>query len=71
MLNLCPGNNKHFAILNEQIKEYLRGNENVSISLILKGTAFQEKVWKELLTIPYGVNQVIPERQSMLGILKQ
>jgi len=66
-----PGNNKHFAILNEQIKEYFEGKRKCfDLPLILKGTAFQEKVWKELLTIPYGVTRSYQEQAEHVGDIK-
>lgn len=38
-----------------EIKEYLDGNKkSFSIPIKIKGTEFQNKVWKELLKIPYG-----------------
>lgn len=41
-----------------EIKEYLDGNKkSFSIPIKIKGTEFQNKVWKELLKIPYGENR--------------
>ena len=38
-----------------QIQEYLEGKrKSFDICYMMKGTEFQEKVWKELLKIPYG-----------------
>lgn len=38
-----------------EIKEYLDGNKkNFSIPIKTEGTIFQNKVWQELLKIPYG-----------------
>lgn len=39
----------------EEIIQYLEGNlKKFTIPFSFKGTPFQEKVWKELLKIPYG-----------------
>jgi len=39
----------------KEINEYLDGiRTSFDISLLYKGTTFQNKVWKELLKIPYG-----------------
>ncbi|MDA2895058.1 methylated-DNA--[protein]-cysteine S-methyltransferase [Mycolicibacterium sp. BiH015] len=39
----------------EQLDEYFRGTRReFDLDLDLVGTAFQKKVWKALLTIPYG-----------------
>lgn len=38
-----------------QLKEYFIGQrEDFDLDLILEGTGFQMKVWKELMKIPYG-----------------
>jgi AraC family transcriptional regulator of adaptative response/methylated-DNA-[protein]-cysteine methyltransferase len=63
-----PGNNKYFTELNSQIQEYFTGKrKNFTIPLILKGTSFQEKVWKELQTIPYGVTRSYQEQAENVG----
>ena len=37
------------------LEEYFRGEEpKIEITLNPEGTAFQKRVWRELLTIPYG-----------------
>lgn len=42
-----------FAV--NEIKEYLKGNlKKFTIKTIMNGTAFQKKVWNELMNIPYG-----------------
>ncbi len=39
----------------KQVDEYFRGKrKEFSLRLILEGTEFQKKVWRELLKIPYG-----------------
>lgn len=49
-------NPKHFSILIEQFQKYFKGElKSFQFSLDLRlGTTFQQKVWKGLLTIPYG-----------------
>ena len=38
-----------------QLEEYFRGRRtSFTVSLSLRGTAFQKKVWQALLNIPYG-----------------
>lgn len=42
-------------LASQQLKEYFLGaRKTFDIPLNLKGTEFQKKVWKALLTIPYG-----------------
>jgi len=63
-----PGSNKYFDVLNTQIQDYFLGKrKNFDIPLILKGTSFQEKVWKELQTIPYGVTRSYQEQADHIG----
>jgi methylated-DNA-[protein]-cysteine S-methyltransferase len=39
----------------KQLEEYFRGKRRAfSIDLILSGTNFQEKVWRQLINIPFG-----------------
>jgi AraC family transcriptional regulator, regulatory protein of adaptative response / methylated-DNA-[protein]-cysteine methyltransferase len=65
---LVPGNNKYFKDLNKQIQEYFSGKRNkFDLPLLLKGTSFQEAVWKELLSIPYGVTRSYQEQAEHVG----
>ena len=49
-------NPKHFSVLIKQFQKYFKGElKSFHFSLDLRlGTPFQQKVWKGLLTIPYG-----------------
>jgi AraC family transcriptional regulator of adaptative response/methylated-DNA-[protein]-cysteine methyltransferase len=52
---IIQGSNKHFDTLHQQLNEYFDGiRKEFSIPLITPGTEFQQAVWKELQTIPYG-----------------
>ncbi|BAH05146.1 methylated-DNA--[protein]-cysteine S-methyltransferase [Clostridium kluyveri] len=54
---ITTNNNYSIHIKNciTQLDEYFRGTrKNFSIKLHISGTPFREKVWKELLKIPYG-----------------
>lgn len=51
-----------------QLKEYFSGSrKSFSLPLDLKGTEFQIKVWKRLLTIPYGETRSYGELARELG----
>jgi len=66
-----PGDNKYFPMLNKQLKEYFEGKRKCfAVPLILKGTSFQEKVWRELLTIPYGITRSYQEQAEHIGDIK-
>lgn len=52
---ILQGDNPHFAKLKKQLEEYFGGSRKVfDVPLAMPGTAFQQAVWNELLTIPYG-----------------
>ena len=51
-----------------QIQEYLEEKrKSFDICYMMKGTEFQEKVWKELLKIPYGETKSYKEIAEKLG----
>jgi len=51
-----------------QLEEYFDGKRKVfDIPLFLKGTAFQQAVWKALLRIPYGETKSYKEVATMAG----
>jgi AraC family transcriptional regulator of adaptative response/methylated-DNA-[protein]-cysteine methyltransferase len=50
-----PGSNEHLERLREELAGYFAGSlKSFSIPLVYPGTPFQQRVWKELLAIPYG-----------------
>jgi AraC family transcriptional regulator of adaptative response/methylated-DNA-[protein]-cysteine methyltransferase len=52
---VVPGANEHLEVLQTELARYFAGSlRTFSVPLIFPGTAFQERVWNELLTIPYG-----------------
>lgn len=52
---VVPGSNEHLAKLENEIASYFAGTlRDFSVPLIYPGTPFQERVWQQLLTIPYG-----------------
>jgi methylated-DNA-[protein]-cysteine S-methyltransferase len=54
-----------------EIDEYFKGNREVfDLSLDLKGTDFQRKVWSELLKIPFGKTISYKELSIRLGDIK-
>jgi AraC family transcriptional regulator of adaptative response/methylated-DNA-[protein]-cysteine methyltransferase len=62
-----PGTNKHFEELDKQLKEYFDGKRiDFHLPLILDGTEFQQKVWKELQKIPFGSTRSYQEQAIAL-----
>jgi len=52
---VVPGRNEHIEQIDRELTEYFAGErKGFDVPLDLKGTEFQEKVWKELLNIPFG-----------------
>jgi AraC family transcriptional regulator of adaptative response/methylated-DNA-[protein]-cysteine methyltransferase len=62
-----PGPNKHFNELDRQLREYFDGKrKEFELPLILDGTDFQQKVWKELTRIPYGSTRSYNDQATAL-----
>jgi AraC family transcriptional regulator of adaptative response/methylated-DNA-[protein]-cysteine methyltransferase len=52
---ILPGENAHLATLKRELAEYFDGKRRrFTVPLNYPGTPFQQKVWDELLRIPYG-----------------
>lgn len=50
-----PGFNDHLEKLQDELAKYFAGSLRAfSVPLVYPGTAFQRRVWEELLAIPYG-----------------
>ena len=55
-----------------QLDEYFRGKrKSFSIPVILNGTEFQQKVWKQLQSIPYGETISYQELAEKIGDKKK
>ncbi len=51
-----------------QVRDYLDGGrQSFDFPYILRGTAFQQKVWKALLEIPYGETRTYGEIAAAIG----
>ncbi|MEO1263529.1 MAG: methylated-DNA--[protein]-cysteine S-methyltransferase [Bacteroidota bacterium] len=63
-----PGHSPHFHTLTEQLNEYFLGKrKNFDLHFITPGTAFQQKVWDQLLTIPIGSTRSYAEQAKAIG----
>lgn len=53
--SIVPGENIHLKHLKRELVEYFKGErKHFTVPLIYPGTEFQQKVWNQLLKIPYG-----------------
>lgn len=51
-----------------QVTQYLRGERReFDFPLLLRGTPFQQKVWKALQTIPYGQTRTYKDLAAAIG----
>lgn len=62
------GTHQHFAVLQEQVKEYFDGTrQDFDLPLHLVGSPFQVRVWEALLQIPYGETRSYKQQSIALG----
>lgn len=55
--NLLPKSNNILDWTEQELTAYFKGKlKNFSVPFLLSGTDFQQKVWAELLKIPYGTS---------------
>lgn len=62
------GEHKVFETLKVQLAEYFSGERtDFDLPVAMSGTAFQQKVWNELLNIPYGTTRTYMQQSKVLG----
>jgi AraC family transcriptional regulator of adaptative response/methylated-DNA-[protein]-cysteine methyltransferase len=65
---VVPGRNEHIERIELELTEYFAGERKTfDVPLDLKGTEFQERVWKELLNIPFGKTVSYEELAIRIG----
>jgi AraC family transcriptional regulator of adaptative response/methylated-DNA-[protein]-cysteine methyltransferase len=63
-----PGENEITKQLRRELGEYFEGKRReFSVACELKGTEFQERVWRELRRIPYGNTRSYSEVAKLVG----
>lgn len=67
-LPLVPGDSETLAQLRSELGEYFAGRRRVfDVPLHASGSPFQERVWQELLQIPYGETRSYEEIAQHVG----
>ena len=65
---VVPGDSPYFEKLQRELDKYFDGNRrSFDVSLVLAGTSFQETVWRELMTIPYGSTRSYRGQAERIG----
>ena len=56
----------------KQLNEYFSGErKNFDLPLVIEGTEFQKKTWRQLLKIPYGKTICYSKQAKMVGDVKK
>jgi AraC family transcriptional regulator of adaptative response/methylated-DNA-[protein]-cysteine methyltransferase len=67
-LPLVPGSNAHLDQLRAELARYFDGAlREFQVPLVYPGTPFQQRVWRELLLIPYGETRSYQDMARALG----
>ncbi len=65
---IVPGENNHIAQLKRELKKYFdRSLKEFTVPIIYPGSEFQQKVWNQLLKIPYGKTLSYEEMALNIG----
>lgn len=66
--DLVTDTNPYIEQLKKQLGEYFDGKRTeFTLPLIIKGTLFQEKAWRALSQIPYGITISYKHQAEMIG----
>jgi AraC family transcriptional regulator, regulatory protein of adaptative response / methylated-DNA-[protein]-cysteine methyltransferase len=66
---IVPGRNAHLEKLERQLAGYFAGRRRrFSVRLVVPGSPFQTRVWRELARIPYGETRTYGDLARRLGI---
>ena len=65
---IVPGDSDHLRRLRTELEEYFAGRRHeFSVPLIYPGTAFESRVWEQLLRIPFGATRSYADLARILG----
>jgi AraC family transcriptional regulator of adaptative response/methylated-DNA-[protein]-cysteine methyltransferase len=67
-LPVAPGTNPHLELLKKELTAYFEGAlQKFTVPLIYPGTDFQQRVWQQLLRVPYGETRSYHDIASAVG----
>jgi AraC family transcriptional regulator of adaptative response/methylated-DNA-[protein]-cysteine methyltransferase len=67
--SVVPGTNDHLEQLKEELARYFAAQlVRFTVPLLYPGTSFEERVWSELLRIPYGETRSYEELAAATGV---
>jgi AraC family transcriptional regulator of adaptative response/methylated-DNA-[protein]-cysteine methyltransferase len=65
---IVPGDNVHLTRIAEELGRYFEGDlRRFTVPLSMRGSAFQMRVWKRLMAIPYGRTQSYAQMARDIG----
>jgi AraC family transcriptional regulator of adaptative response/methylated-DNA-[protein]-cysteine methyltransferase len=65
---LVPGEHPHLAKTREELARYFDGTlKDFTVPLVFRGTEFEERVWRQLVKIPYGETISYAELATRVG----
>lgn len=65
---LVPGDHSHLAQTRDDLARYFEGRQTAfNVPLVFRGTPFEERVWRELLRIPFGETISYAELANRVG----
>ncbi|WP_246050555.1 methylated-DNA--[protein]-cysteine S-methyltransferase [Leptospira langatensis] len=68
---IVPGESPFFPRLKLELQEYFEGNrKEFTVPFVIQGSEFQEKVWKALLSVPYGKTNSYESQAVFVGDIK-
>lgn len=66
--SIIQGHSPHFDTLQQQLNEYFEGRRtSFNVPLVMPGSDFQQEVWNELMTIPYGTTRSYNKQAKAIG----
>ena len=67
-LDIHSGDHPFIRLAENEINEYMAGHRKIfEVPIVMTGTPFQEKVWSELLSIPFGHTRSYQYQAVALG----